>query len=131
MTPIKISIPTATPDELRRGVEAAMAVFRQARIEPLVAAKGRFAREAWDMSGFDDEVITADQYEAASVWDKAETAAVEAPALHGTRSVDRHLPTWKSSSIPRRNSPTERRRSQPYAAWPGNASGPDKMANAS
>ncbi|WP_442579116.1 hypothetical protein ACSBOB_26915 [Mesorhizobium sp. ASY16-5R] len=78
MQPIKISIPRATPEELQRGVAAAMQVFRDARVKPAAAAEGRFRREAWDIGGFRNRDITNAHLAAAAVWDRADTAALEA-----------------------------------------------------
>ena len=74
---LKISVPRATPDELNRGLEAAVAVFRKAKVHPVEAAGGRAAREAWDISGFQDEIDRED-LKAAEVWDEAEGAALDA-----------------------------------------------------
>ncbi|WP_353646228.1 hypothetical protein [Mesorhizobium sp. WSM2239] len=51
---MKISIPKATPDELQRGLDAAIAVFRRAGVDPQDAADGVSIREGWDIAGFSD-----------------------------------------------------------------------------
>ena len=49
-----VSIEGATPEEIHRGGLAAMALFHEAGGSPLRAAEASFAREGWDLSGFDD-----------------------------------------------------------------------------
>jgi hypothetical protein len=78
MQPIKISIPRATPEELQRGIQAAMQVFRDAGVQPAAAAEGRFRREAWDIGGFRNRDITNAHLVAAAIWDQADTAALDA-----------------------------------------------------
>lgn len=73
----KIVVPGASPEELRRGLDAAAGVFAAAGIDPIRAAEGAFAREGWDAGGFQEDISTEDM-EAAAVWDKADLAAVEA-----------------------------------------------------
>ena len=74
---LKLSVPTATAEEVDRGLAAAVAVFRQARIHPIDAAAGAFAREGWDMGGFVGD-IDDKELEAARVWDDANAAARQA-----------------------------------------------------
>jgi hypothetical protein len=74
---LKLSVPTATAAEVDRGLAAAVAVFRQARIHPIDAAAGAFAREGWDMGGFVGD-IEDKELKAARVWDDANAAAREA-----------------------------------------------------
>jgi hypothetical protein len=71
-------IPRATPEELQRGVVAALKVFHDAGVHPHAAAEGRFRREAWDIRGFRKRDITDSYLAAAAVWDRADTAALEA-----------------------------------------------------
>lgn len=76
---MKISIPKATPDELQRGLDAAIAVFRRAGVDPQDAADGVSIREGWDIAGFSEQFDISDQeMEAAAIWDAADTAAVDA-----------------------------------------------------
>ncbi|MCO5067000.1 MAG: hypothetical protein M9924_21780 [Rhizobiaceae bacterium] len=76
---VKISIPKATPNELQRGEDAAIAVFSRAGISPAQAADGISLREAWDIAGFPDDFDISDQdMDNASVWDEADHAAVKA-----------------------------------------------------
>ncbi|BCH23525.1 hypothetical protein [Mesorhizobium sp. L-8-3] len=76
---VTITIPRATPAEIQRGVQAAMAEFERAGIQPLAAAIGLSKREAWDLSGFNDEFeITKSELAAAKVWDRADHAARDA-----------------------------------------------------
>lgn len=74
---LKVTIPGATPDELGRGLAAAMAVFIEAKVDPADAAAGAFEREGWDISGFEDEIDDAALNDA-EVWDRAHTAALNA-----------------------------------------------------
>jgi hypothetical protein len=80
-SPIKISIPGATKEELQRGVAAALKVFRDTGVHPMTAAEGRFRREAWDIGGFQDENVTDQQLAAARIWDQADAAALEAACV--------------------------------------------------
>ncbi|RWG40279.1 MAG: hypothetical protein EOQ63_29555 [Mesorhizobium sp.] len=76
---MKISIPRATPDELQSGLDAAIAVFRRAGVDPQDAADGVSIREGWDIAGFSEQFDISDQeMEAAAIWDAADTAAVYA-----------------------------------------------------
>lgn len=70
----------ATPEEIQRAGEAAMAVFAKAGVTPLDAAEASFAREGWDLSGFDPdyEDYSAEQAEIAHLWDEAASAAARA-----------------------------------------------------
>ncbi|WP_442580690.1 hypothetical protein ACSBOB_01430 [Mesorhizobium sp. ASY16-5R] len=76
--PIKISIPRATAAELQRGISAAMRVFKDAGVDPHMAADGRIRREAWDTGGLNSTDITDEQLSAATAWENADLAALEA-----------------------------------------------------
>ncbi|MCT2580963.1 hypothetical protein P3C33_27910 [Mesorhizobium sp. P16.1] len=89
---MKISIPKATPDELQRGLDAAIAVFRRADVDPQDAADGVSIREGWDIAGFSEQFDISDQeMEAAAIWDAADTAAVDA-ACAGWDETGRQRP---------------------------------------
>jgi hypothetical protein len=74
-----VRVEGATPEEVHRGGLAAMAVFEQAGITPLEAAEASFAREGWDLSGFDldYEGYSAEEAEIANLWDEAAAKAAE------------------------------------------------------
>jgi len=74
---VKLSIPTATPEEVARGLQAALDVFERAGIDPHTAASGNFEREGWDDSGFQGRISNAD-LKSAQIWDAAEEAARDA-----------------------------------------------------
>lgn len=75
---LKLTINGATPEEIVRGLNAAMNVFEKAGINPYDAAGGKFARDLWDDLGFpeDDEDFTDHDAHEAAIWDQAEEAAV-------------------------------------------------------
>ena len=50
-----VTLDGATQEEVQKAGEAAMAVFAQAGATPLEAASAAFAREGWDLTGFDPE----------------------------------------------------------------------------
>lgn len=76
---VTITIPRATPAEIQRGVQAAMAEFEKAGIQPLTAAIGLSKREAWDMSDCNEEFdISEGELAAAEVWILADRAARDA-----------------------------------------------------
>lgn len=66
--------------EAQRACAAAAAVFREAGVTPAAGARGWFERAGWDRRGFvdDDEKPSAEEIDAAMVWDRAELAAVNA-----------------------------------------------------
>ena len=70
----------ATDAELLRAGLAAMAVFDKAGVTPLQAAEASFARDGYDLSGFDPEHegYNAEQAALAHVWDEAARAAAKA-----------------------------------------------------
>ncbi|MFU0507925.1 hypothetical protein [Pseudaminobacter sp. NGMCC 1.201702] len=74
---LHLSIEGASTAELRRGLDAAKAVFEKANMHPQTAAEGRFALEGWDIGGFEGELSTEDS-KAADVWMEADHAAIEA-----------------------------------------------------
>lgn len=71
---LKLSVPTATPKEVERGLQAALAIFERAGIDPHDAASGHFERESWDAGGFQGRIADSDLI-SAQVWDAAEEAA--------------------------------------------------------
>ena len=76
--PIVIDVATASEAELLKGTVAAMAVLEKAKVSPVEAANGAFAREQWDLAGFPDSGSSAGAAGAAAAWDQADTAALEA-----------------------------------------------------
>ena len=80
----------ATDEELQRAGVAAMAVFGKYGITPLRAAEASFAREGWDLSGFDPgyEGYSEEDAAIANVWDEAAVAAAKAGCVdwpHGAQ----------------------------------------------
>jgi len=76
---IKISVPTANPAELQRGLEAAAAVFKERNVDPRDGADGLFALEGYDLSGFDPTDAPSDaEWAAIEAWQRAGEAALEA-----------------------------------------------------
>ncbi len=71
---VKLSVPTATSEEVDRGLAAALAVFAGAGVTPLQAASGAFAREGWGMADFETDIADEDM-KSAGVWDQAHAAA--------------------------------------------------------
>lgn len=74
---IRISVEGAKPQEIARGIAAAMAVFERHSITPERAADARFNVEGWDIQGFTGD-ISAEDLEICSVWDDADQAALKA-----------------------------------------------------
>jgi hypothetical protein len=70
----------ATDAELLRAGLAAMAVFEKAGVTPVQAAEAAFAREGYDLSGFDPEHkgYNAEQAAIAHLWDEGARAAAKA-----------------------------------------------------
>jgi hypothetical protein len=79
--PIKVSVATATKDEIERGLAAACAVFIKSGIDPETAAAGRSKLEAFDMQGFKGK-LSSEACDAAFVWMEAEAAAAEAASAN-------------------------------------------------
>lgn len=79
--PIKVSVATATKDELDRALAAATAVFVKGGIDPETAATGLFELEGFDMRGFKGK-LSPDACDAAFVWMEAESAAGEAASAN-------------------------------------------------
>ena len=75
---LRITVEGATKEEVRRGLNAALAVFDKANMHPLTAAEGRFALEGWDIQGFPEDGFSDEESAAASVWMEAEQAAIDA-----------------------------------------------------
>jgi hypothetical protein len=84
----QMSVPGATEEQLKRGFDAAMQVFREKDVDPVFAACSHFKREGWDVSGnstrapsddFVDEYEPTDkEMDAAEVWEQAQDAALAA-----------------------------------------------------
>lgn len=74
-----VRVEGATPEEVHRGGLAAMAIFAAAGVTPLQAAEASFARDGWDLSGFDPEYegYTAEDSGIAHLWEEAATKAAE------------------------------------------------------
>ena len=76
---IKITIPTATTEELERGAGAALSVFAQFRVHPYEAAAAVYKLEGWDASGFDPAYeLTAAEDEMVTAWLQVHRSAVAA-----------------------------------------------------
>ena len=75
---LRITVDGATKEEVRRGLNAALDVFEKAKMDPLTAAEGMFALEGWDIQGFPDDGLSAEDSKAADVWMDAEQAAIDA-----------------------------------------------------
>ncbi|TPK61149.1 hypothetical protein FJ930_27860 [Mesorhizobium sp. B2-4-15] len=76
---LRLNIEGASSDEIAHGIAAAEAVFARAGISAEAAADGMFALEGWDIQGFpDDEQMSEEEDEAASVWMEANKAAIDA-----------------------------------------------------
>jgi len=82
--PIKLSVPTATRDEMKRGLAAAMAVFKKAGVHPETAAAGVFELEGFDIRGFKGK-LPPGAWDAAFVWFEAEQAASDAATANWTK----------------------------------------------
>ena len=76
---LTLDVESASPEELMRGLRAAIALFDAAGVTPRQAAAAHFKREGWDESGFAEtaEPIAAEM-RAADHWDGARKAAIEA-----------------------------------------------------
>lgn len=74
---LKLSIPTATPEEVARGLRAAFEVLGRAGIDPHDAASGHFERDGWDDRGFQGPIAASDLMNA-EAWNAAEDAARDA-----------------------------------------------------
>ena len=97
MTITKLSIVAtgATEGELRRGLEAAAAVFRVSGVTPYAGAAAAFKREGEDIAfTYSDhenpppETMTEREASAAAVWDEAQRAAVNACCAGWGRPAD-------------------------------------------
>lgn len=78
---LRLMVEGASPDEIKRGLEAAMKVFNDAGIQPVEAAEGMLAFEGWDEAGFPhkgEEVLGEENRSAANVWIQAQEAAIAA-----------------------------------------------------
>lgn len=86
-----------TGPDAQQACAAAAAVFREAGLTPAACALGRFERDGWDRRGFadDDEKPSADEIDAAMVWDRAEQAAVAAYGREVTGGAGLGL-LWRS-----------------------------------
>lgn len=73
-----LTVEGATEEELKRGAEAALAVFDDTGIDPVTAFEGMSALEGWDIKGFPAGGLSDEESKAASVWLDARQAAIEA-----------------------------------------------------
>ena len=73
-----IHVDGETADEFERGVAAAQAVFDAAGVAPHEAATAHFARDAWQLGGFQGDGPTDAVMERAVLWHEADLAAVQA-----------------------------------------------------
>lgn len=74
---LKLNIPGATGEELRKGLAAARKVFDAAGVHPMDAAAGWWELEGWDIGGFQGKLSEEDDKNAA-VWAEANEAARDA-----------------------------------------------------
>jgi hypothetical protein len=103
---LRIEVPCASEDEVKRAIEAAWAVFTKNGTTPQEAAAARFAFEVWDVNGFDDEFApTKRQGEIVDVWNLADEAAAAACHLKGASA---NLQLW-SEEIQRERDEQHRR----------------------
>jgi hypothetical protein len=87
-----VRVEGASAEEVHKGGLAAMAIFEQAGVTPLQAAEASFARNGWDLSGFDDEYegYTTEDSEIAHLWHEAAVKAAEVACA--TWPADRKRP---------------------------------------
>lgn len=83
---LRLEIENASPEEQKRGIEAAMAVFAATGISAAQAADGMSALEGWDDASFAaDEEPTAEEDKAADVWMEAKRPLSPRAAPTGPR----------------------------------------------
>jgi hypothetical protein len=103
---LRIDVPCASENEVKRAIEAAWAVFKKNGTTPEEAAGARFAFEVWDVNGFDEALApTKRQGEIVDVWDRADEAAACACHLKGASA---NLQLW-SEEIQRKQDEQKRR----------------------
>ncbi len=73
-----IHVDGAEDEELNRGVAAAQAVFDSAGVTAYEAATAHFAREGWDVAGFQGDGPMDAVMHRAAIWHEADLAAVQA-----------------------------------------------------
>ncbi len=78
MPSLSITVPGASPEDLRRGIAAAESFFAAVRISPQQAAVAAFAREGWHATSLQADAAIDTSSEAADAWDEADRIAVEA-----------------------------------------------------
>jgi len=74
---LRINVEGASAAELRRGLDAARAVFAEAGIDPARAAEALWNVEGWDINGFQGDIDPSD-LEHCDIWLRAEQAAIDA-----------------------------------------------------
>jgi hypothetical protein len=79
---ISVTVPGASPEEIRARETAARDVFERAGIDPRLAAWGAHERERWDTMGFRIPGPPGVLMDAAAVWDNAMSAALDANGPH-------------------------------------------------
>jgi hypothetical protein len=75
---VRISIDGASAEELERGAKAAEAFFRSQSVAPASCAQAAFAREGWDIRGFEGSGPPDEVMRLADIWDHADLVALEA-----------------------------------------------------
>lgn len=78
---LQLTIPGLYTDDIERGLRAAAAIFRGAKVNPFYAAESKRAEMDWDMAGFPDDgsfAMTEQEGREAEVWDTATRAAIDA-----------------------------------------------------
>lgn len=78
---LSLTIPRVYTDDIQRGLQAAAAVFREARVNPFYAAESKRAEMNWDMAGFPEDgsfAMTEQEGREAEIWDMATQAAIDA-----------------------------------------------------
>jgi hypothetical protein len=75
---LSLSIEGARPDEIKRGLAAAQAVFDASGVTVVRVANARFAVEGWDIGGFAEAGVDDEDLEIHGLWDNASGAALAA-----------------------------------------------------
>lgn len=74
---LRLTIEGATEDEMKKGIDAAKAVFDKAGVHPAIAADGWWAMQEWDEGGF-AYPLSEEDHRNGDIWLEAEKAAVNA-----------------------------------------------------
>ncbi|WP_309086000.1 hypothetical protein [Chelativorans sp.] len=77
MYALTLKVEGASDEDIRRGLDAAGAVFEEAGVHPAEASEGFFAMEGWDIGGFKGD-LDEEASRNADIWLKAQEAAVKA-----------------------------------------------------